>query len=338
MKILHDVSLKNLNTFGIDSLAKIFAEVFSVDELVEVLSSSWPKNNRKLILGGGSNILLTDNFDGLVIKISIPGIKIIKEDNEFVFINAGAGVVWNDLVSFCVEKNFGGIENLSLIPGTVGAAPIQNIGAYGQELKEVFYSLTGIFIENLEETILYNNDCKFGYRDSIFKNELKRKFIVTSITLKLNKHPLINLNYDAVKNEIEKLKLEKITIRDVSKIVTDIRKKKLPNPNEIGNAGSFFKNAEVDEEKYISLRKEFPDIVGHKISEDKFKLAAGWLIEKCGWKGKRFGNAAVHINQSLVLVNYGNAAGKEILQLADEIENSVKKKFGITLHKEVNIY
>lgn len=338
MNILQNIPLKNYNTFGIDLSAKAFVEVFTEEDLNEVLSSTEGKNSKKLILGGGSNILLTKDFDGLAIKISIPGIKIIEEDNDFVLLKAGAGVNWNDLVNFCVGKNFGGVENLSLIPGTAGAAPIQNIGAYGQELKEVFYSLQGIFIENLEESIFNNGDCKFGYRDSIFKNELKGKFIITSIKLKLHKHPKINLTYDAVKNEIEKLKLGRVTIQDVSKIVCDIRMKKLPNPNEIGNAGSFFKNPEVNAKKFLELKKEFPDIIGHKIEEGKIKIAAGWLIEKCGWKGKRFGNAGAHTNQSLVLVNYGNATGKEILELANEIENSVQNKFGITLHKEVNIY
>ncbi len=338
MKILKNISLKKYNTFGIDLKTKAFAEVFSIEDLREILNDSEWKDSRKLILGGGSNILLTKDFDGLTIKISISGIKIINEDDSSVLIEAGAGVIWNDLVSFCVERNFGGIENLSLIPGTTGAAPMQNIGAYGHELKEVFYSLQGIFIENLEDRIYFNHDCKFGYRDSIFKNELKEKFIITSVSLRLNRHPVINLSYASVKNEIEKLGIEKISIKDVSKVVCEIRKKKLPNPIEIGNAGSFFKNPEVDMKKYFGLKNIFPDLVGYKIENGNYKIAAGWLIENCGWKGKRIGNTGAHSAQSLVLVNYGNATGEEILKLADEINNSVLEKFGLTLQKEVNIY
>ncbi len=338
MKILREISLKKFNTFRIDATAKAFSEVISEEEIIEILSSYEWKNEKKLVLGGGSNLLFTENFNGLVIKISIPGITIIEENVNSVLIKAGSGVVWNDLVNFCVEKNFGGIENLSLIPGTVGAAPIQNIGAYGQELKEVFHSLSGIVIGNFEKRIFLNNECKFGYRESIFKNELKSNFIVTSVILKLQKHPVINLNYDAVRNEIEKLKLEKITIQDISKVVCEIRRKKLPNPEEIGNAGSFFKNPEVNEEKFFELKKEFPEIAGHKTSAGNYKLAAGWLIEKCGWKGKRIGNTGSHNNQSLVLVNYGNATGKEIMELANGIVNSVQKKFGVSLQTEVNIY
>ncbi len=338
MKILKDISLKTYNTFGIDVTSKAFAEIFSEDELIILLNLPEWKNKKKLVIGGGSNILFTDNFDGLVIKISIPGIEIINEDQDFVYIKAGAGVNWNDLVNFCVDKNYGGIENLSLIPGTVGAAPIQNIGAYGQELKEVFYSLSGILIEKSEEKVLYKNDCKFGYRESIFKNELKDKFIITYVILRLYKKPVINLSYDAVRNEIEKLKLENITIKEISKIVSEIRIKKLPDPKKIGNAGSFFKNPEVDEKKFMELKNEFPELSGRKTSNQKYKLAAGWLIEKCGWKGKQIKNSGCHTNQSLVLVNYGNATGSEILELAEQIENSVMAKFGITLQKEVNIY
>jgi len=296
------------------------------------------KNLIKLVIGGGSNILLTKDFDGLVIKNSIPGINIIDEDKSTILIQAGAGVIWNDLVLFCVDKNFGGIENLSLIPGTAGAAPLQNIGAYGQELKDVFFSLKGISVKDLSEKNFNNRECKFGYRDSVFKNELKGKFVIATITLRLKKNPIVSLNYASVMDEIGKLHLQNVTIRDVSNIVCEIRKGKLPDPSVIGNAGSFFKNPEVDTYKFDELKKDYPDISGYNMDNGKVKLAAGWLIEKCQWKGKRVGNAGTHSKQSLVLVNYGGAKAEEILQLADEIKNSVYDKFGITLHEEINIY
>ncbi len=338
MEVQQNISLKNFNTFGIDVKAKSFVEIVSASELKEVLSFSQFKNADKLILGGGSNILLTKNYDGLTLIISIPGIKIIDENESKVLVEAGAGVIWNDLVMYCVGKNFGGIENLSLIPGTAGAAPMQNIGAYGQEVKEVFYSLNGIQIDDLKERTFYKEDCKFGYRDRIFKSELKEKFIITSVTLRLDKNPNVNLSYDSVKNEIDKMNLKNISIRDVSKVVCEIRKRKLPNPAEIGNAGSFFKNPVVDKEKFLEIQKDYPDVVGYSLDNGSKKIAAGWLIEKCGWKGKRIGNTGAHSKQSLVLVNYGNATGSEILELAEKIKSSVWNKFEITLQNEVNIY
>jgi UDP-N-acetylmuramate dehydrogenase len=338
MNILENISLKNFNTFGIDVKAKAVAEIFSENDLKEALVLSEFKNLIKLVIGGGSNILLTKDFDGLVIKNSIPGINIIDEDKSTILIQAGAGVIWNDLVLFCVDKNFGGIENLSLIPGTAGAAPLQNIGAYGQELKDVFFSLKGISVKDLSEKNFNNRECKFGYRDSVFKNELKGKFVIATITLRLKKNPIVSLNYASVMDEIGKLHLQNVTIRDVSNIVCEIRKGKLPDPSVIGNAGSFFKNPEVDTYKFDELKKDYPDISGYNMDNGKVKLAAGWLIEKCQWKGKRVGNAGTHSKQSLVLVNCGGAKAEEILQLADEIKNSVYDKFGITLHEEINIY
>jgi UDP-N-acetylmuramate dehydrogenase len=338
MNILENISLKNFNTFGIDVKAKAVAEIFSENDLKEALVLSEFKNSIKLVIGGGSNILLTKDFDGLVIKNSIPGINIIDEDKSTILIQAGAGVIWNDLVLFCVDKNFGGIENLSLIPGTAGAAPLQNIGAYGQELKDVFFSLKGISVKDLTEKNFNNRECEFGYRDSIFKNELKGKFVIATITLRLKKNPVVSLNYASVMDEIEKLHLQNVTIRDVSNIVCEIRKGKLPDPSVMGNAGSFFKNPEVDTYKFDELKKDYSDISGYNMDNGKVKLAAGWLIEKCQWKGKRVGNAGTHSKQSLVLVNYGGAKAEEILQLADEIKNSVFDKFGIILHEEINIY
>lgn len=337
MKILENYSLKERNTFRIEVKARYFVDIYSENELKEFLSLDKFKSSVKLILGGGSNILFTKDFPGIVIKISIPGIKIVKEDKDTAVIESGAGEIWHNLVLYCLEKNFGGIENLSLIPGTVGAAPIQNIGAYGQELKDVFESTSGLFVEEGSYQTFTNAECRFGYRDSIFKNELKGKFIITKVVLRLSKKPVPNLQYGAVKTELDKLNLPEVNIRNVSNVICMIRKSKLPDPQEIGNAGSFFKNPEIPELKFEDLKKDYPDMVGYKLENGKVKVAAGWLIEQCGWKGKRIGNTGAHAKQSLVLVNYGNAAGKEILNFAVKIKESVYKKFGIELKEEVNI-
>jgi UDP-N-acetylmuramate dehydrogenase len=338
MNILENVSLKNYNTFGIDAKAGALAEVFSVNELQKILLQNDFKDSRRVVIGGGSNILFSKDVDGLLIKNSIPGINIIDENNSTVLIEAGAGVNWHDLVTYCVNNNFGGIENLSLIPGTAGAAPLQNIGAYGQELKDTFFSLRGIFVKNLTEKNFFKKECNFGYRNSIFKNELKGKFIITYITLRLLKNPEVNLNYASLRDEIEKLHLQVFSIRDVSNIVCEIRRSKLPDPAVIGNAGSFFKNPEIDELKFDELKKEYPDIRGYNSINGKVKLSAGWLIERCGWKGKRLGNVGSYSKQSLVIVNYGGATGEEILEFAKQIKNSVHDRFGISLQEEVNIY
>jgi UDP-N-acetylmuramate dehydrogenase len=337
MKIHENYPLKDKNTFRIDAKAKWFAEVHSENEIKEFLCLNEFKSIVKLILGGGSNILFTGDFPGIVIKNSIPGIKIIEENENSVLIEAGAGVIWDELVHYCVGRILGGIENLSLIPGTVGAAPIQNIGAYGQELKDVFETAEGFFIEDGGFRKFSKTECGFGYRDSIFKNELKGKFIITKIILRLSKTPVLNIEYGTIRAELEKLNLEEISVKDVSDAVSRIRKNKLPDPEEIGNAGSFFKNPEITELKFESLKKDYPDLIGYKLGNGSVKAAAGWLIEKCGWKGKRIGNTGAHAKQSLVLVNYGNAAGKEILNLANQIKESVYKKFGIELKEEVNI-
>lgn len=336
-KIHKDISLKPYNTFGIDIKAKYFVEIHNESEIKKIFSAGELNSIPKLIIGGGSNILLTRDFEGLVLRISIPGIKILNENDDSVIIKAGAGVIWHDLVLYCIDKNFGGIENLSLIPGTVGAAPIQNIGAYGQELKNVFESLNGIILENSQSAEFMGKDCRFSYRDSIFKNELKDKFIITYVTLKLSKNPVLNIEYGNVKNELEKMNIENPGIKEVSEVICRIRQSKLPDPAIIGNAGSFFKNPEVKEEKYLRLKNEYNDIIGFDVGNGKIKIPAGWLIESCGWKGKIIGNTGTHSKQSLVLVNYGNASGKEILNLAEEIKKSVFHKFGIELKEEVNI-
>lgn len=337
VKIYKDISLKPFNTFGINAKAKYLVEILKEDELKEALQSSDFKNLPKLILGGGSNILITKDFEGIVIKISIKGIKIIGENEESTIIETGAGEIWHNLILFCIEKNYGGIENLSLIPGLVGAAPIQNIGAYGQELKDVFVDLKGIYIETGEAGFFNKDDCNFGYRDSIFKNELKNKFIITYVRLRLNKKPVLNVNYGTVREELEKSGYNQVGLKEVSDVICKIRKSKLPDPAEIGNAGSFFKNPEIESESFYKLKEEFPDIVGYKLDGDKVKIAAGWLIEKCGWKGKLVGNTGVHAKQALVLINNGNASGEEILRLSKEIKKSVFEKFSIELQEEVNI-
>jgi UDP-N-acetylmuramate dehydrogenase len=337
MKIEKNKSLKNDNTFGIDVCARKYVEIYDEEELKQLLFLSELKDEPKLVLGGGSNILFTRDYNGIVIKNSIPGIKIIFEDEKHCLIKAGAGVIWNDLVLFAVEKNLGGIENLISIPGTVGAAPVQNIGAYGEELQNTFHSLKGIFIDNVEESVFDKEECKFGYRESIFKEELKDKFIITYVILELYKNPQPVFNYGFVKNELDKMNKENYSIKDISDIIAIIRHDKLPDPTSIGNAGSFFKNPELDKDQFLELKKEHPEIPCFTTPHDKVKIPAGWLIEKCGWKGKRIKNVGVHENQALVLVNYGNATGTDILSLANEIKISVIKTFGIELTEEVNI-
>jgi UDP-N-acetylmuramate dehydrogenase len=337
MKIEKNISLKPYNTFGIDVKAKFFSEVTSEKQLKDILSSDEYSNTPKLFLGGGSNILFTKDFDGLVLRISIQEIEKVSEDRETIKIKAGAGVIWHDLVLYCVERNYGGIENLSLIPGTVGAAPIQNIGAYGQELKNVFVSLNGVYVGSALSAEFKKNDCKFAYRESIFKNELKNKFIITYVTIRLSKNPILNINYGSIKSELGKLGSKDIGIKEVSDVITKIRQSKLPDPAVIGNAGSFFKNPVVSVEKFNRLKENFDDIIGFKLENGKVKIPAAWLIESCGWKGKKIGNAGTHTKHSLVLVNYGGAPGVEILNLAKEIRKSVYNKFGIKLNEEVNI-
>ncbi len=337
MNLYNNYSLKNHNTFGIDVSCRHFSEVENTLEIKELLSERRFKNFPKLVLGGGSNILFTKNFDGLVITQTSNKIAISSEDDAYYYVTADAGVIWHELVLYCVNKNIGGIENLSLIPGKVGAAPIQNIGAYGQELKDVFHSLKGIHLDELNEIELNNSDCRFGYRDSIFKNELKDKFVITEVTLRLNKNPKLNTYYWAIKEEIAKLQKDDLNIKDISDIVCRIRKSKLPDPRVLGNAGSFFKNAETSHEQYNSLKKKFIDLPGYKVNDQIMKIPTGWLIEKCGFKAKRFGNVGVYEKQALVLVNYGNGSPEELVQLKNLIKQEVMNKFDIELAEEVNI-
>ncbi|MCP9752321.1 UDP-N-acetylmuramate dehydrogenase [Ferruginibacter sp. HRS2-29] len=334
-------SLKTYNTFGIDASAKYFAAFKSIDELKELLNekklSTFNHPLSTTILGGGSNILFTKDFDGLVLKNEIGVISIIKEDADHVYVKAGAGESWHGFVIFCLNHGLAGVENLSLIPGSVGASPMQNIGAYGVEIKDVFHSLEAH--HRYDDTTVYfsNTDCEFGYRESIFKNRLKDQFVITNVIYRLNKKPRFNTSYGAIEQELEKMGVQELNIQSVSQAVINIRQSKLPDPKVIGNAGSFFKNPEIAAEKFEQLKEDFPSIVGYPLPNDKVKLAAGWLIEQCGWKGYRKGDAGCHAKQALVLVNYGHANGNEILQLSNDIINSVQEKFGVMLNREVNI-
>jgi UDP-N-acetylmuramate dehydrogenase len=337
MQIHQNYSLKKHNTFGLEVSCKHYAEVENENEIKQLLSEARFTDMPKLIIGGGSNILFTKDFDGLVIYQISNKIRVVSEDENSAFVLAEAGVNWHELVLYCINKNLGGIENLSLIPGKVGAAPIQNIGAYGQELKDVFHSLKGIYLNDLSEMNFNNTECVFGYRESIFKKELKNEFVITEVTLRLNKNPELNTSYGAIEEELTKIKKDNLSIKDVSDIVCKIRMSKLPDPQLLGNAGSFFKNPEVSAEQYNLLKSKFNDLLGYKISEERMKIPAGWLIEKCGFKGKRFGNVGVHEKQALVIVNYGNGKPQEILELKDKIKNEVKLKFDVQLQEEVNL-
>jgi UDP-N-acetylmuramate dehydrogenase len=337
MNIIKNISLKNYNTFGIDIKAKYFVEIYSEDDLINIYTSELFSELQKLIIGNGSNILFTKDFDGIVIKNSIPGIKILNEDDRNVIVEAGAGVIWDDLVQYCVNKNFGGIENLSLIPGTVGAAPIQNIGAYGQELKDTLYKLAGFFVDRYNSKIFTNSECNFSYRSSIFKNELKEKFIITSVVLKLDKNPVVNTSYKGIEDELDKIDITNVNIKDVRNSVINLRKKKLPDPDELSNAGSFFKNPVITNDKLLEMKKEYADLNYFPADDDQIKISAAWLIEQCGWKGEKTGNVGTYTKQALVIVNYSDARGIEILELAEKINKSVNSKFGITLENEVEI-
>jgi UDP-N-acetylmuramate dehydrogenase len=335
--IEQNVSLKLYNTFGLSARAKLMARVADVSSLQKVLGNSATQNEERFILGGGSNILLTKDIDGLVIKNEIGGIDLIEEDADSFLIRSGSGVVWHDLVMHCIENNYAGIENLSLIPGNVGAAPMQNIGAYGVELKNVFHSLESVEMATGDIHTFDAEACQFGYRESVFKRKLKGQFIISSVTLKLNKSPNFNTSYGAIEQELERLAIASPTIRDVSQAVMNIRQSKLPDPNELGNSGSFFKNPIVGTTKFEELKNSNPTIPGYPAG-DKTKLAAGWLIEQCGWKGKVVGNTGSHAQQALVLVNYGDATGVEIFNLSERIMNSVNDTFGVQLEREVNVY
>ncbi len=336
IEIFENYSLKDLNTFKVDATAKYFVEIFSEEELIELLSDEKYKPLPKLFLGEGSNILFTKDFDGLVIKIGIKGIEVIDEEKNHIVIKAGAGEIWDDLVNYCVDKNYGGIENLSYIPGTVGAAPMQNIGAYGVELNDVFFSLRGIHINNYRKETFFKEGCQFSYRNSIFKTKYKNSFIITSVNLKLSKKPVINIEYDALNRASQTYSKDELNIQKISELVREIRRSKLPDIKVIGNAGSFFKNPIIKNQKFYDLKNQYPDIVAFKNDEHTMKLSAGWLIEKCGLKGYRVGDVGIHKKQALVIVNYGSATGNDIIKFSQIVKNKVFNTYGITLIPEVN--
>ncbi|MGB5665535.1 MAG: UDP-N-acetylmuramate dehydrogenase [Maribacter sp.] len=336
MIIKKNISLKKYNTFGIDAKAKFFCDINSVSSLAEALKlEGYPE---KFIISGGSNMLILNDIDALVLHINLKGIDVLKEDQDYVFLKVMAGEVWHDMVLWTLEHNYGGLENMSLIPGYTGTAPIQNIGAYGVELKDNFVSCEAMCISDQNLRVFSNEECNFGYRDSYFKNEGKEKYIITSITLKLTKrNHKLNTTYGAIEEELEKNGIYQPTIMDVSNAVVAIRKSKLPDPKELGNSGSFFKNPILTKKEFNDFIEAHPEAKFYKVSENEYKVPAGWLIEQCGYKGKRFGDAGVHKNQALVLVNFGNATGQEIYDLAYKIMDSVFENYGIHIYPEVNI-
>lgn len=337
MQIFKNYSLRDYNTFGIDAYAKYFAAFNSVDDLQSLLQSGEYKNEPKLFLGGGSNILFTKKFDGLVLKNEIDGIKIIHEEEKYIYVKVGAGVNWHQFVLYCIHKNLAGVENLSLIPGSVGASPMQNIGAYGVEIKDVFFSLEAYRVLENRIITFTLNDCEFGYRESVFKKKYKDQFVILNVTFRLNKIPHYNISYGAIEDELKKMQVEKLSIKAISDAVINIRTSKLPDPKIIGNAGSFFKNPEINSQRLEHLLLTEPAMPSYKITDNSFKIPAGWLIEKCGWKGYRNGDVGCYAKQALVLVNYGHATGNDIYLLSEKIKITVKEKFGITLETEVNI-
>jgi UDP-N-acetylmuramate dehydrogenase len=332
--ILENASLKGYNTFGIDVSARWLSSFGSQEELTALLRDL--SGRTLLILGGGSNILFTRDVDGLVLRNEIKGIDVVREDEHYVYVRAGAGENWHGFVEHALQRNWAGVENLSLIPGSVGAAPMQNIGAYGVEIKQVFYELSAYHLGEHKVYTFSLNDCAFGYRESVFKRRYKGQFVILDVTFRFSKVPKLHTEYGAIREELEKMGVEKPTIQAVSEAVIRIRQSKLPDPAEIGNAGSFFKNPTVPAEEFVRLKGAYPGIVGYP-ADGGVKLAAGWLIEQCGWKGYRKGDAGCHARQALVLVNYGHAGGGEIYELSEEILQSVKARFGVELEREVNI-
>ncbi|MBA4298650.1 UDP-N-acetylmuramate dehydrogenase [Algoriphagus alkaliphilus] len=335
MNIQENISLKPLNTFGIAKNARFFTAVDSEMQLKQALVWAKNQNQNVLILGGGSNILLTKDFDGLVIKIEIKGINLIREDENYTWVKVGAGEGWHDLVRYAIDKNWAGIENLSLIPGTVGASPMQNIGAYGVEIKEVFESLDALNRSSVQMETFSAEACKFGYRESVFKHELKDQYVICTVVFRLKKKPDFRIEYGAIHDVLKEKGITELSIKAVSDAVSEIRMSKLPDPKKIGNAGSFFKNPTISQKQFIELRSVFPEMPGYP-TPDGVKVPAGWLIEQAGWKGKRIGEVGVHAKQALVLVNYGNGEGSDIKALSEKVGQSVMEKFKVQLQPEVN--
>jgi len=335
MQVQQNYSLKKYNTFGVEASAKYFGAFTTIDDL-QLLLKEYSEQST-LVLGGGSNLLFTKNYDGLVLKNEIRGINTVHEDEDHIYVKVGAGEIWHQFVMHCIKNNFSGVENLSLIPGNIGASPMQNIGAYGVEIKDVFHSLEAFHLQEQRILNFTLNDCGFGYRDSVFKKRYKDQFAILTVTFRLNKKPQYNISYGAIKEELEKMGVKDLSIQSISQAVINIRSSKLPDPNVIGNAGSFFKNPEITQHELHELKLINANVPYYAAGNSHFKIPAAWLIEQCGWKGFRRGDAGCHEKQALVLVNYGNAKGKEILDLSEEIKISVQKKFGLILETEVNI-
>lgn len=337
MNMQQNISLKSYNTFGIDVTAKVFASFSSLEELKESFDKSIPATDPPLILGGGSNILFTKDYDGLVLKNELKGVEVINEDSEHIYVKAAAGENWHQLVMFCVENNYAGLENLSLIPGNVGASPMQNIGAYGVEIKDVFFELEAFNINDKTVEKFSAPACEFGYRESVFKRKYKNQFVILNVTYRLNKVSNYNTSYGAIEQELEQMNVKELSIKAISQAVINIRSSKLPDPKKIGNAGSFFKNPTLSKQELVRLKSIDESIPFYEVGNDQIKIPAGWLIENLGWKGYRKGDAGCHAKQALVLVNYGMAKGKDIYDLSEEIMQSVQEKFKIQLEREVNI-
>lgn len=337
MNIEKNVSLRMYNTFGIDVSAAHFAAVASLEDIQEVLEYHEYRDNSPLILGGGSNVLFTKHVDRPIILNRLKGIEVVGEDDSSYLVKAAAGENWHQFVLHCIKNDFAGLENLSLIPGNVGASPMQNIGAYGVEIKDVFHSLEAFHILERKKKTFTASECSFGYRESVFKRSEKDKWVILSVTFRLMKRPVFKTDYGAIQEELDKMKLEKMTIRAISQAVINIRSSKLPDPKELGNAGSFFKNPVVPIEVLQNIKSDHPDVAFYPIDETSVKIPAGWLIERAGWKGKRMGNFGVHARQALVLVNYGGATGEEIYGLSTAIIDDVQQRFGVVLEREVNI-
>ncbi|GAB1405897.1 MAG: UDP-N-acetylmuramate dehydrogenase [Lentimicrobiaceae bacterium] len=335
LKLQHNIALKHLNTFGINVIARDFVEITAEEELPAMLTLINTYSGPVMFLGGGSNVLFVQDYDGLIIKISLRGINIVHQDDEEVYVRGMAGENWDHFVQFCVNNHYGGLENLSLIPGNVGTSPIQNIGAYGVEVKDTFYKLEAICLRTGAFREFFASDCAFGYRDSVFKNELKGRYLILAVVFKLHKHPVLNTSYGAITSELQRMNLNP-SVKNIALCVSAIRRSKLPDPEELGNAGSFFKNPVINSEHAEELKARYPQLPVYPAGNG-VKIAAGWLIEQCGLKGFRKGDAGVHQKQALVLVNYGNASGNDILAIAKLVKDEVLKKFNVMLHPEVNI-
>lgn len=333
-QLLENYSLKKHNTFGIEAKAKYFFEFETEEEIQDFLKKNDIVDTQYIILGGGSNLLFTEDFDGLVLHPNITGIELLDEDEDSVLLRVGCNEEWDEFVGWAVDNDLYGIENLSLIPGKIGASPVQNIGAYGVEAREVIENVEAISIESKDTVIFSNARCEFGYRNSVFKNEYKNLFIITHVQFRLKKKADFKIHYGAIQKELEAY--NEVNLKNIREVIIKIRESKLPDPEDLGNAGSFFKNPVVDKEKADKLKAQYENMPSYEVSDSETKLAAGWLIEQCDWKGKRFGDAGVHKDQALVLVNYGNANGNDILKLANDIRKSVMFKFGVKLEMEVN--